>query len=220
MRLLSAALKRLSRRDPAAAQRGAGPRGHRPGSPRLTRSPEAPLPAQHVQFYEAAICLLVYFSLILSGLGCEIPRLLRGGQAARQRGEWTGKRNVPGQALPPGRGGGGGTHGPDTAGPGSAGTCPTAGTAGAALQPGREGRWCELRGRGRRGGGETAETWPRLLLLGLDAFLPRRPARRPPHAAGAPRSWRSSGRQGPRPPAGQRCRGRRQCCDVPAQGPG
>lgn len=82
---------------PCAAPCGAGPRGHRSGTHGThgTRAsptgPEDPLPAQHVQRYEAAICLLVYFSLILPGLGCEIPRLLRGGQAAQQRGEWTGK---------------------------------------------------------------------------------------------------------------------------------
>lgn len=79
---------------PCAAPCGAGPRGHRSGTHGTRASPtgpEDPLPAQHVQRYEAAICLLVYFSLILPGLGCEIPRLLRGGQAAQQRGEWTGK---------------------------------------------------------------------------------------------------------------------------------
>lgn len=133
-------LKRLPGRDP-------GPRGHRsrvPGA-RASRTspghPEAPLSTQHVQCYEAAICLLVYFSLILSGLGCEILRLLRGGQAARSRGEWTGKCNVPGQALPPGRGGGGGP------------TAPTPGCVGA---PGCPSRYLP---HGRHHWGRTGGQW-------------------------------------------------------------
>lgn len=152
--------------------------------------PEDPLPAQHVQRYEAAICLLVYFSLILSGLGCEIPRLLRGGQAAQQRGEWTGKHNVPGRALPPGNGGGRGTHGPKTAVSGSPGHLPhrrhCRGGPSSCPWPRREGWWHDLPPAGGRGAGERADTWPTLPVVGPSAFLLHCPAWRLLDSARAP----------------------------------
>lgn len=180
MRLLSAALKQLSRRDPPPPPNPppppAAPRGHRPApaSPALTpggpaeerlRSPRSPS-----SFTRPLFCLLVYFSLILSGLGCEIPRLLRGGQAARKRGEWTGEEKRPRRPRTGAAArllGGGGFVAPiPCSQPPLWGTCPTPGRApggsrrgggGATTctRPGRAGRW----GKGR-------ETWLAVAALG------------------------------------------------------
>lgn len=111
----------------------------RPGTRAARASPSGPealLPAQHVQFYEAAICLLVYFSLILSGLGCEIPRLLRGGQAARQpEGSGQGSVMSPHRRCRPGAGAAGGPTVPSPRLLAHRATCPMAGIARAAPWP-------------------------------------------------------------------------------------
>lgn len=121
------------------------------------------------------------------------------GRQPGSRGEWTGKRNVPGQALPPGRGGGGGPTAPTLWLLAHPGTCPTASIAGEAPAPAcsrggsSSGVSCPwVRGQRGLGGGERAGTWPTLPALGPDAFLPRCPAQRQPGSARAPRSWHSS----------------------------